>query len=169
MGIFHITGPPKKVKRTQGSKKRIEIWTDGACCRNQSETSRKAGYGAYFGDHDARNVCGALEGPRQTNNRAEMTAVIKALEKVNEVEEHAHVYTDSKYTAEPYTSGRINEMREHNFEGIVNFDLWRKLDKLVRSLSVTWTVIKGHSGIEGNEKADGLAKQGVAKHKRPPR
>ena len=53
----------------------MKIYTDGACTNNGRKNA-KAGYGIYFGENDPRNTSGLIEGIKQTNNVAELTAIL---------------------------------------------------------------------------------------------
>lgn len=169
---FNQGQPSKKRKRDsddaeddQPSQKRLKtdqsntmvIYTDGAC-RNNGTPNAKAGYGVFFGDDDARNTFGRLEGREQTNNRAELTAIIKALECLDK-SVCVLIKTDSNYSidaVEKYTFVK-------NKSKLKNADLIEQLYKLVHSFAtpVTLEHVDAHCGIYGNERADELSNRAL--------
>lgn len=140
------------------------VWTDGACSHNGTARA-VAGVGVYFGRGDARNCSEALAGRRQTNQRAELTAAIRALE--IEPEGPLEVRSDSMYVVNGATCW-IHAWRRSKWTTCkANGDLWQQLDRVMRTRTepLTWTHVRGHAGIYGNEQADALAVQGAHKHK----
>jgi ribonuclease HI len=138
---------------------RVDIYTDGACKGNPGP----GGWGALMrtASHE-RELCGGeLE---TTNNRMEMTAVIKALEALKRRVE-VHIHTDSTYVQQGITTWihgwKKNGWKTKAKEPVKNADLWRLLDEAVQQQDVTWHWVKGHAGHEGNEAADALANRGV--------
>ena len=76
----------------------ITVYTDGACIDNGKPYAR-AGYGIWFGENDPRNTSESYKG-KQTNNIAELLAIIKALTILdNEIKNNqiVHIYSDSRY------------------------------------------------------------------------
>ena len=76
----------------------IRVYTDGACIDNGKPYAR-AGYGIWFGENDSRNVSESYNG-KQTNNIAELLAIIKALTILNNDINNGKnviVYSDSRY------------------------------------------------------------------------
>ena len=137
----------------------INIYTDGACSGNPG----KGGWGAYI---EAENSVEELSGYENstTNNRMELTAVIKSLEYIqNPVE--INIFTDSKYVMEGINSWiknwKKNNWKTSNKKPVKNKDLWEKLDSLIINQKVKWTWVKGHNGNIGNEKADFLATEAI--------
>lgn len=137
----------------------VELYTDGACKGNPGP----GGWGVFlrYGGHELE-LCGG-EAPT-TNNRMELMAVIEGLgclKRRCQVE----LYTDSRYVMQGMTqwiegwkrNGWINSKKEP----VKNDDLWKQLDEAVSQHDVSWHWVKGHSGDEGNEKADQLANQGI--------
>ena len=139
----------------------INIYTDGACSGNPG----KGGWGAYI---EAENSVEELSGYENstTNNRMELTAVIKALEYIqNHVE--INIFTDSKYVMDGINSWiknwKKNNWKTSNKKPVKNKDLWEKLDSLTINQKIKWTWVKGHNGNIGNEKADFLATEAIKK------
>ena len=137
----------------------INIYTDGACSGNPG----KGGWGAYI---EAENSVEELSGYENstTNNRMELTAVIKSLEYIqNPVE--INIFTDSKYVMEGINSWiknwKKNNWKTSNKKPVKNKDLWEKLDSLIINQKIKWTWVKGHNGNIGNEKADFLATEAI--------
>lgn len=168
------------------SKELIEeyhVYTDGACSNNQNKKLAIAGVGVWFGDDDERNVSEKLEGEIQTNNRAELTALIRAIEvfftpknkkqKVEETDEtvkivkHLILHTDSQYCKDGIekwiVNWKKNGWKTSNKKPVKNKDLWEQLDRLREEHPIKFEWVRGHSKVPGNEKADKLAVKGCTK------
>ena len=95
-----------------------------------------------------------------TTNRMEMMAALKALRAVKKPS-RIKLFTDSQYLqrgASKYIHGwSRNDWQSAKNRELKNLDLWMKLMKQIRRHTVSWIWVKGHSGIEGNERADKLA------------
>ncbi|EME28876.1 ribonuclease HI [Galdieria sulphuraria] len=157
-------------------KRILKLYTDGACISNGS-CSAKAGYGVYFGDGDSRNISRPLLGQVQTNQRAELSAMIAALESVckepivYESEAEIYIYTDSRYVKDILTAGWLEQWKLNHWKRKVgelkNLDLIQRLDYLWNKvhqqskakIEIVW--VKGHDGLKGNEEADRLATLGI--------
>lgn len=139
----------------------VHIYTDGACEPNPGP----GGWGALllYGGHE-KELCGGDVGPT-TNNRMELTAPIEALRSLKR-RSTVVIHTDSQYVRDGITGWierwRSNHWRLRNKKPVKNADLWRALDAAVKEHDVTWRWVKGHAGIEGNERADRLAARGLA-------
>ncbi len=139
--------------------KEVEIYADGACKGNPGP----GGWGVWmrYEGHEKELFGGELE---TTNNRMELTAVIRALEALNRLC-HAKIYTDSVYVQKGMTewisSWKARNWRTADKKPVKNDDLWRALDVLADQHTVQWIWVKGHAGNEGNERADRLANKGV--------
>ena len=120
----------------------IVIHTDGACKGNPGP----GGWGAVIEQNGSQLQISGSE-PQTTNNRMEMTAVIKGLEAVDSSAK-VLISSDSTYVINTMTKG---------WKRKANHDLWDQLDRLVKSRDVSWRWVRGHSGDRGNELADGLA------------
>ena len=104
-----------------------------------------------------------------TNNRMEMMAAIKALEAIKPgYKGDIILWTDSTYVLKGITEWihgwKKRGWKKSDKKPVVNVDLWKQLDALNAHRDVTWKWVKGHAGIEGNERADELAREGI-----PPR
>jgi ribonuclease HI len=137
----------------------VEIYADGACKGNPGP----GGWGALlkFGDIEKSLYGGEAV---TTNNRMELTAVIRALEALKKPCQIT-VYTDSVYVQkgmkEWLQGWKAKGWRTADKKPVKNEDLWKVLDALVQPHQIDWIWVKGHAGNVGNEKADALANQGV--------
>jgi len=141
-------------------KQTVTIYTDGACSGNPGP----GGWGAIliFGDHRKELKGGDAE---TTNNRMELLAAIEAL---NALKQPCSVdlHTDSNYLREGITSWikkwKTNGWRTANKKPVKNIELWQSLEAARERHDVTWHWVKGHDGHPENERADELARQGMA-------
>lgn len=128
---FHPYTPPP---RTETPSYPI-VWTDGSCLGN-GRVGAKAGVGVYFGPADVRNVSEPLEGSLQTNQRAELTAAIRAIQIIERDGGTAvEIKTDSKYMCDAMGSW-IHNWRKRDFANVKNTDLFRTLDSLCNRVRV---------------------------------
>jgi ribonuclease HI len=135
--------------------KRVEIFTDGACKGNPGP----GGWGAILrvGQHEKELSGGE---PHTTNNRMEMTAVIRALNALTESCE-VHLHTDSRYVIDGMTKwiegwkrkGWINASKQP----VRNADLWHEMIAAAQRHRIRWEWVRGHDGHVENERADRLA------------
>ena len=145
-----------RAARTTGA---VEIYTDGACRGNPGV----GGWAALLrrGTHE-KEISGAE--PRTTNNRMELTAVIRALEALQRPVE-VRVYTDSEYVRRGVTewlaSWKARGWRTADKKPVKNQDLWERLDELIVPHRIEWHWVPGHSGVEGNERVDRLANEAI--------
>jgi len=99
-----------------------------------------------------------------TNNRMELTAVIEALGALKRPS-HVILHTDSQYVMKGITEWirgwKVKGWKTASKEPVKNADLWRTLDEAVARHEIRWVWVKGHSGHNGNERADALANKGV--------
>ena len=120
----------------------IVIHTDGACKGNPGP----GGWGTVIEQNGSQQKLSGSE-PQTTNNRMEMTAVIKGLEAVD-ASAKVLISSDSTYVINTMTKG---------WKRKANHDLWEQLDRLAGSRNVSWRWVRGHNGDRGNELADTLA------------
>ena len=137
----------------------IEIYADGACKGNPGP----GGWGAWLAyDGLEKELCGGE--PLTTNNRMELTAVIRALEALKRPLK-VRVHTDSVYVqkgiSEWIHGWKVRGWRTSDKKPVKNDDLWRELDTLAQQHQIEWIWVKGHAGNAGNERADALANKGV--------
>jgi ribonuclease HI len=137
----------------------IEIFTDGACSGNPGP----GGWGAILrmGGSEKELFGGEMN---TTNNRMELTAVIRALEALKRPV-HARVHTDSQYVqkgiSEWIHSWKKRGWRTADKQLVKNVDLWLALDDLAARHEIEWCWVRGHAGHVENERADLLARRGV--------
>lgn len=137
----------------------IDIYSDGACKGNPGP----GGWGALMvSGSSQREICGG--DPATTNNRMEMTAVIRALEQLEQPSQ-VRVHTDSQYVqkgiSEWLPGWKRRNWRTAEGKPVKNQDLWRELDELNNLHSIEWKWVRGHNGHPQNERADALANQGI--------
>lgn len=138
------------------------IYTDGACSGNPGP----GGWGALllFGMQE-RELCGGVR--QTTNNRMELQAAICALEAIKPGYKGAvTLYTDSLYVQQGICTW-IKAWKKRGWmktdkKPVLNADLWQRLDALTQNFDIDWRWVKGHDGNAGNERADALARQGLA-------
>jgi len=131
---------------------KIEIFTDGSAKNNPG----RGGYGIVmrYGD----KVKEYSEGFRRTtNNRMELLAVIKALEKLKRYDIPVIVYSDSKYVIDSIEKGWVFNWVKTGFRGKKNEDLWRRYLDLHSKFTIEYSWVKGHAGHPENERCDVLA------------
>lgn len=137
----------------------VVIYTDGACKGNPGP----GGWGAWlrWGDHERELFGGEAQ---TTNNRMELMAVIEALSALKR-RCRVTVHTDSEYVHKGITEWirgwKARGWKTADRKPVKNVDLWQRLDAAVQSHEVHWRWVRGHSGDEGNERADQLANRGV--------
>jgi ribonuclease HI len=129
----------------------VDLWTDGSTRRNPGP----GGYAALIVDPSTGEVIDSVSGfnNQTTNNRMELTAIIRGLAQVDPSRSVA-VYSDSQYALIGEKVVKTDKPRHK-----VNTDLWVELLAVVakRSAPITWHWVRGHSGITNNEAADELA------------
>jgi ribonuclease HI len=137
----------------------VEVYADGACKGNPGP----GGWGVLMLTGGKERELHGGE-PATTNNRMELTAVIRALESLPRGR-RVRLYTDSQYVQKGMTewisSWKRKGWRTADNKPVKNEDLWRHLDEAARHHKVEWHWVKGHAGHPGNERADALANKGV--------
>ncbi len=143
-------------------------YTDGACSGNPGPGGWGAVLVARDGDRELRSR--ELSGGEAltTNNRMELMAAIAALEALERPAELTLV-TDSAYLRDGVTrwlhAWKRNGWQTADRKPVKNEDLWRRLDIAAARHSVAWDWVKGHAGHPENERADALARAGMAPFK----
>jgi len=137
----------------------IEIYTDGACRGNPGP----GGWAALLkmGARE-REISGAEA--HTTNNRMELTAVIRALEALKRPV-RARLYTDSEYVRRGLTewlsAWQARGWRTADRKPVKNQDLWQQLAQLAAAHQIEWHWVPSHAGVPGNERVDRLANEAI--------
>lgn len=131
---------------------KIEIFTDGSSKGNPGP----GGYGIVmrYGEKEKEYSEGFR---RTTNNRMELMAVIRALEKLKRYDIPVIVYSDSKYVIDSIEKGWVFNWVKIGFRGKKNEDLWRRYLDLHSKFTIEYSWVKGHAGHPENERCDVLA------------
>jgi len=139
---------------------RVKIWTDGACSGNPGP----GGYGAIlqFGERE-KELSGGESAT--TNNRMELMAAIVALEALTRPCA-VDLHTDSQYVRNGVTQWiagwKARGWKTADRKPVKNVELWRRLEEASERHEVEWHWVRGHAGDEMNERADALARAGMA-------
>ncbi len=139
----------------------ITIYTDGACSGNPGP----GGWGAILDWNGKRKEISGGEA-QTTNNRMELTAAIEALSALKGGPHVVDLHTDSSYVRDGI-SGWIHGWKRNGWrtaakKPVKNAELWQALDAAASAHDVTWHWVKGHAGHPENERADELARGGMA-------
>ncbi|MCL2128385.1 MAG: ribonuclease HI [Treponema sp.] len=152
----------------------LKIYTDGGCSGNPGP-----GGWAYV------MVAQTFQGPEvlaersgaekaTTNNRMELMAVINSLRDLKNMENlprKAVICTDSQYVQKGITEWirkwKVNSWRTSDKKPVKNRELWAELDSLAGEFSLGWEWVRGHSGIDYNERCDRLTRQAIASAQQP--
>ena len=141
----------------------IKVYTDGSCINNGKKGS-KAGIGIFFGNEDKRNVSRKLNLDRVTNNVAELSALIEALDILKNESRDVIIYTDSKYCILCCTSYGDKQRLKDWSDNIPNKDLVMEVyNKYREKDNIRLEYVIGHSNIYENEMADKLAREATSK------
>jgi ribonuclease HI len=141
------------------NKNSVVMYTDGACRGNPGP----GGWGVslQYNGH-SKDLCGGET--ETTNNRMELMAAIMGLETLTRPCK-VILYTDSKYVLDGVTRW-MTDWKKRGWKTaakkpVKNVELWQRLDAATDNHEIDWNWVKGHSGDEGNEKADALANQAI--------
>ena len=138
----------------------VDIFTDGACSGNPGP----GGWGALlrYGGTE-REICGGEDAT--TNNRMELLAAIRAIEALKRPST-VRLHTDSTYLRDGITrwigGWKANGWKTAAKKPVKNVDLWQRLDAAAARHDIEWRWVKGHAGHPDNERADALARKGLA-------
>ncbi len=146
------------------SAEAVEVYADGACRGNPGP----GGWGVLLREGGRERELHGGEAAT-TNNRMELTAVIRALEALAPGA-RVRVYTDSQYVQKGI-SAWIHDWKRRGWrtadrKPVKNVDLWMRLDEVARTHAVEWHWVRGHAGHPENERADALANKGIDYHGR---
>lgn len=139
----------------------VTVYTDGSS-RGNGRTGAVAGYGVYWDEakYHSLNLARRLAGPVQTNNRAELTAILRAVQVCPEPRKPLRIFTDSQYAINALTKWlpgwQRNGWRTAKGEDVLNKDLMVALHTAFtkRPVRPTLVYVRGHMGTYGNEMAD---------------
>jgi ribonuclease HI len=141
----------------------LKIYTDGSCLGNPGPG------GWAFVATDGKNTAERSGGEKDTtNNKMELTAVIRAL---SAARKHAEVeiHTDSQYVKNGMQAWiknwKKNGWKTADKKTVKNQELWQELDELAQKIKIHWHWVRGHSGHEMNERVDELARTAAEKLK----
>ncbi|MGE4251768.1 MAG: ribonuclease HI [Parvibaculaceae bacterium] len=142
----------------------VVVHTDGACSGNPGP----GGWGAIlrYGAHEKELKGGEA---LTTNNRMELMAAIMALEALTRPA-NVEMHTDSQYLKDGISKWihgwKRNGWKTADKKPVKNAELWQRLDLALGRHQLSWHWVKGHAGHDDNERADELARQGMAPYKK---
>jgi len=142
--------------------KNVQIFCDGSCKGNPGP----GGWAAILKYKEHKKVISGFS-PEATNNIMELTAVIRALEKIKE-KCNVDVFTDSRYVIMGMTEW-VENWKKKGWKNtqkkpVKNKELWMQLDELCNQHILNWNWVKGHNGHPENEECDTLAKKEIEKN-----
>jgi ribonuclease HI len=144
---------------SEGTPALVDIYTDGACRGNPGP----GGWAALLSFAGREKELAGAEA-HTTNNRMELTAVIRALEALKRPV-RARVYTDSEYVRrgilEWMSAWKARGWLTAERKPVKNQDLWQRLDELAAGHAIEWHWVPGHAGVPGNERVDRLANEAI--------
>ena len=141
-----------------------QIYTDGGCRGNPGP----GGWGVVLQAGSAEKELWGGEA-NTTNNRMELTAVIRALGALTRPAS-VQIHTDSQYVQKGISqwihNWKRNGWKTADKKPVKNADLWQELDRISQQHRITWLWVKGHAGHDMNERADELARRGIEEVRR---
>ncbi|WP_138934610.1 ribonuclease HI [Roseovarius arcticus] len=150
---------------------KLFAYTDGACSGNPGPGGWGALLRAMDGGQIVKERCLSGGEANTTNNRMELLAAINALEALAKPSTLT-IITDSQYVKNGVTGWihgwKRNGWRTSAKKPVKNVELWQRLDEAQARHDVTWEWVKGHAGHPENERADELAREGMAPFKKAP-
>ncbi len=153
-------------KRQIDNLPHVIIYTDGACLGNP-------GPGGWAAILKYKELSKEIKGGEDftTNNKMELTAVIKGLEALNK-RCKVDIYTDSRYIHDAINKGWLDKWQQNKWKtssktDVKNRELWKRLIQLLQKHEVKIHWIKGHHGQKENEQCDEIARQEAKKRKNP--
>lgn len=141
----------------------LKIWTDGSCLGNPGP-----GGWAFIATNGQETAERSGGEPNTTNNRMELTAVIRALNAARHHKE-LEIHTDSQYVKNGMQVW-LARWKNNNWKGasnkpVKNKELWQQLDTISQDKKIHWVWVKGHAGNAMNERVDELARTAAEKLK----
>lgn len=150
-------GEKRGFEKIEPDDTRVVVYTDGGCINNPGP----GGYGAVILFKDGKEE---LSGGRRhtTNNRMELLACIKALEFLINEKREIVLHTDSSYIVNAVNKGWLKSWVSRGWKksdggDVLNQDLWQEMIRYISQLNIKLVWVKGHAGIEHNERCDELA------------
>lgn len=158
---FEVSSDDNHEEQIARSNRQV-VYTDGSSLRN-GKKGAVAGCGVFFGNDDPRNISEPLAGEEQTNNRAELQAIVLALENTSG---DLTIRSDSNYSIQSLTTW-LPKWKKNNFKTstshpVKNLDLINRASDLMSNRNVSLEYVKGHSTDYGNRQADMLARRGAS-------
>jgi len=146
--------------------KRVRLITDGSCLGNPG----RGGWAAILRHGDkTKELWGST--PETTNNRMEMTAVLRGLQALKQPCD-VEIEIDSEYVKNGITKWlpgwKRNGWRTSSKTAVKNQDLWQQLDEELQRHQVRWTWVKGHADHDDNNRCDELARDAAMAQSRSP-
>ena len=142
-------------------EKKTQVFTDGGAHGNPGP-----GGWAYVIVKDSELLESSGAEVHTTNNRMELTAAIRALERLQSHDAAIVLHTDSTYVQQGISNWIHNWKRKAwktaGGKPVKNQDLWRELDELSSSMNISWKWVKGHAGNLHNERCDTLVQLAIA-------
>lgn len=133
----------------------ITIYCDGSSIGNPGP----GGWGAVVADGARAKELGGYE-KETTNNRMELSAAIESL-RILKQSKTVEIHTDSSYVINGITKWvkgwKKNGWITKEKKDVLNKDLWQELVTVTEKHDVEWKHVKGHSGIQLNERVDMIA------------
>ena len=146
------------------SANKVIVHTDGACSGNPGP----GGWGAILEYNGTRKELSGGEA-NTTNNRMELMGAISALEALKRPAA-VEMHVDSNYVKDGITKWihgwKKNGWKTADKKPVKNAELWQRLDKALGTHQISWHWVKGHAGHDDNERADELAREGMAPFKK---
>tara|TARA_R110002096_G_scaffold189363_1_gene369927 strand:- start:13 stop:465 length:453 start_codon:yes stop_codon:yes gene_type:complete len=141
----------------------VTIYTDGSSRGNPGP----GGFGTVMlsGSH-RKEISGGYR--KTTNNRMELMAVIAGLEALKQTNTEVLIYSDSKYVVDSVEKGWLWGWVKKGFKGKQNADLWKRFIPVYKLQKVKFKWVKGHAGVQENERCDQLAVEAATQSNLPP-
>ena len=142
----------------------VDVFVDGACSYNGKGEPRD-GIGVWFGPDNPLNISRPVR-DRHTNNVAKIKAAVEATRRAQDAGiKKLRINTDSKYLVSSATewipTWEKNDWKTAENKPVKNRTKFEQLKRALESIQVIWNYVPGHNGIEGNEAADRLAREGI--------
>jgi ribonuclease HI len=143
---------------------KVIVHTDGACSGNPGP----GGWGAILEYNGTRKELSGGDA-NTTNNRMELMGAISALEALKRPTA-VEMHVDSNYVKDGITKWihgwKKNGWKTADKKPVKNAELWQRLDQALGTHQISWHWVKGHAGHDDNERADELAREGMAPFKK---